>query len=58
MEIIVSTVEVPPGASGVLHTHPGEEAYYVLDGTSLLLPDGKTMDLNAGKGKPMTTPVK
>ena len=28
MEIIVSVVEYPPGDSSVLHTHPGEEAFY------------------------------
>jgi uncharacterized cupin superfamily protein len=26
MEIVVGIVEVPPGASGAMHTHPGEEA--------------------------------
>lgn len=51
MEIIVSTVEVPPGASGVLHTHPGEEAYYVIDGATALLPDGKQITFEPGKAK-------
>jgi quercetin dioxygenase-like cupin family protein len=48
MEIIVGTVEVPPGAAGVLHTHPGEEAYYVLEGATLETPDGKPITLATG----------
>src|SRR3954468_485217 len=51
MEIIVSIVEVPPGAAGVLHTHPGEEAYYVIEGASLETPDAKPMTLAAGIAK-------
>jgi quercetin dioxygenase-like cupin family protein len=51
MEIVVGTVEVPPGASGVLHTHPGEEAYFVIDGATLLLPDGKQTSLESGTAK-------
>src|SRR5438045_5207869 len=51
MEIVVSTVEVPPGASGVLHTHPGEEAYYVIDGATAILPDGKSIEFEAGLAK-------
>lgn len=51
MEIVVGTVEVPPGASGVLHTHPGEEAYFVIDGAALLLPDGKQISLEPGTAK-------
>jgi hypothetical protein len=38
MEVVVGLVEVPPGAAGVLHTHPGEEAY----------PDGKPLSLAMG----------
>jgi quercetin dioxygenase-like cupin family protein len=48
MEIVVGTVEVPPGASGVLHTHPGDEAYYVIDGATALLPDGKPINFEPG----------
>src|SRR3954468_16782131 len=48
MEVIVGIVEVPPGAAGVLHTHPGEEAYYVIEGASLETPDGKPMTLAPG----------
>ncbi|SHJ31659.1 Cupin domain-containing protein [Bradyrhizobium lablabi] len=48
MEIVVGTVEVPPGASGVLHTHPGDEAYYIIDGATALLPDGKQINFEPG----------
>ena len=51
MEIVVGIVEVPPGASGVLHTHPGEEAYYVIDGAAASLPDGKSIDFEPGISK-------
>ena len=43
MEIIVSVVEYPPGDTSVLHTHPGEEAFYVLEGATLETPDGKQL---------------
>ena len=48
MEIIVSVVEVPTGASGMLHTHPGEEAFYVLEGATVETPDGKPITLATG----------
>ena len=48
MDIVVGIVEVPPGASGVLHTHPGEEAYYVIDGATAESPDGKPVTFEAG----------
>ena len=51
MDIIVSIIEVPPGASGVLHTHPGEEAYYVIEGASILRPDGTPLTLEPGLAK-------
>jgi len=51
MEILISTVEVPPGASGVLHTHPGEEAVYVIDGAAAESPDGKPINFVAGSAR-------
>jgi quercetin dioxygenase-like cupin family protein len=48
MEVIVSVVEVPPGNSLDRHTHNGEEAVYVLEGATLLLPDGKERPFPAG----------
>ena len=48
MEIIVSVVEYPPGSESVLHTHPGEEAFYVLEGATLETPDGKPLTPTTG----------
>jgi len=48
MEIIVSVVEYPPGAVSELHTHPGEEAFYVLEGATLETPDGKPLTPTTG----------
>jgi quercetin dioxygenase-like cupin family protein len=44
----VGIVEIAPGASGVLHTHPGEEAYYVIDGATAVSPDGKPIVFEPG----------
>ena len=49
MEIIISVLEVPPGTSIDRHTHPGEEAVYVLDGASLQWPDGKEVSRPTGE---------
>ena len=48
MDIVVGIVEIPPGASSVLHTHPGEEAYYVIDGATGETSDGKPVKFEAG----------
>jgi quercetin dioxygenase-like cupin family protein len=48
MEIIVSVVEVLPGNSLERHTHHGEEAVYVLEGATLLLPNGKELPFPTG----------
>jgi quercetin dioxygenase-like cupin family protein len=48
MEIVVAVVELPPGASVPLHTHPGEEAFYVLDGGTGEMPDGKAITFAPG----------
>ena len=48
MEIIVSVVEYPPGGGSMLHTHPGEEAFYVLEGATLETPDGKLITVATG----------
>jgi quercetin dioxygenase-like cupin family protein len=37
-EIIVWTTDYPPGAQTPLHTHPGQEVTYVLDGAVVLEP--------------------
>jgi quercetin dioxygenase-like cupin family protein len=49
MEIIISVLEVPPGTSIDRHTHPGEEAVYVLDGATLQWPDGKEVSRPTGE---------
>ncbi|HET7886414.1 MAG TPA: cupin domain-containing protein [Bradyrhizobium sp.] len=48
-EIIIAVLEVPPGAAIARHTHPGEEAVYVLEGAKLQMPDGKEIDRPAGQ---------
>src|SRR4051794_32753932 len=48
MEIIVGVVEVPPGSGGMLHTHPGEEAFYVLEGATIETPAGTSTTLASG----------
>ena len=48
-EIIISVLEVPPGSSIDRHTHPGEEAVYVLDGATLQFPDGKEVSRPTGQ---------
>jgi quercetin dioxygenase-like cupin family protein len=48
MEIVVGIYEIPPGASIPLHTHPGEEAYYVIEGGKITLPDGKEVTVPDG----------
>jgi quercetin dioxygenase-like cupin family protein len=48
-EIIIAILEVPPGSSIAKHTHPGEEAVYVLEGATLQMPDGKEITRPAGQ---------
>ena len=40
-EAVVARVEVAPGARAGLHTHPGDEISYVLEGQVELLIDGQ-----------------
>lgn len=49
MEIIVAVLEVPPGNTIAKHTHPGEEAVYVLEGATLQFPDGREVTRPAGE---------
>jgi len=49
MEIIVSVLEVPSGVNIAKHTHPGEEAVYVLEGATLQFPDGREVSRPAGE---------
>jgi quercetin dioxygenase-like cupin family protein len=48
MEIITSISEIKPGESSALHIHHGEEAFYVLEGGTVELPDGKQVPLPTG----------
>jgi hypothetical protein len=48
-EIIIAILEVPPGSTIDRHTHPGEEAVYVLEGATLQFPDGKEVSRPAGQ---------
>jgi quercetin dioxygenase-like cupin family protein len=49
MEIIVAVLEVPPGVNIAKHSHPGEEAVYVLEGATLQFPDGREISRPAGE---------
>ena len=49
MEIIIATLEVPPGNTIAKHTHPGEEAVYVLEGATLQFPDGREVTRPPGE---------
>jgi len=48
MSARVAVSELPPGATIPLHTHPGEEAYYVIEGGTAETPDGKQITLTPG----------
>src|ERR1700751_4819346 len=48
-EIIIAVLEVPPGATIARHTHPGEEAVYVLEGARFQRPDRKEIDRPGGR---------
>jgi quercetin dioxygenase-like cupin family protein len=48
MEVVVGIVELPPGASVPLHTHPGEEAFYVIEGGVARGLDGNDVTLATG----------
>ena len=50
MEVIESIVEIPPGQASVLHIHHGEEAFYVIEGGKVELPNGKQLDMVSGSG--------
>ena len=50
MEVILSTAEYKPGDTVVRHIHHGEEAFYVLEGSTVEFPDGKQITLSTGSG--------
>lgn len=50
-EVVTAVAEFQPGATVGMHTHPGEEVAYVLEGTVLLEQAGKpAVTLKAGEG--------
>ena len=49
-EVVSAIAEFEPGATSGRHTHPGEEAGYILEGTLVLEQEGKpAVTLTAGK---------
>jgi uncharacterized cupin superfamily protein len=48
MEIITSISEIKPGDTSTLHIHHGDESYYVLEGGTIELPDGKQVPIPIG----------
>jgi quercetin dioxygenase-like cupin family protein len=48
MEIVTSISEIKPGDISTLHVHHGDESYYVLEGGTLELADGKQVPLATG----------
>jgi|HubBroStandDraft_6_1064221.scaffolds.fasta_scaffold306005_2 quercetin dioxygenase-like cupin family protein len=50
MEVILSTTEYQPGETAARHIHHGEEAFYILEGATVELPDGKQVQLATGTG--------
>lgn len=48
MEVITSISEIKPGDVSKLHIHHGEESFYVLEGGTIELPDGKQVPFPTG----------
>lgn len=49
-EVVTAVAEFQPGATVGMHTHPGEEVAYILEGTVLLEQQGKpAVTLKAGE---------
>ncbi len=48
MELVVSISETRPGETLARHLHHGEEAFYVLEGATAELPDGKQISVETG----------
>jgi uncharacterized cupin superfamily protein len=48
MEVITSISEIKPGDTSKLHIHHGEESFYVLEGGTIELPDGKQVPFPTG----------
>ena len=48
MEVIISVIEAQPGELLARHIHHGEEAFYVLQGATFEMADGKHITLPTG----------
>ena len=48
MEVIISVIEAQPGELLARHIHHGEEAFYVLQGATFEMSDGKQITLPTG----------
>lgn len=48
MEVITSISEIKPGGTSMLHIHHGEESFYVLEGGTIELPNGKQVPFPTG----------
>lgn len=47
-EVVVSRLEIAPGARVPLHTHPGDEHMVVVVGGTMLAPNGQTIPFAPG----------
>ena len=50
LEVILTETDIPPGALSPRHTHPGEEAYYVIQGSMTQMPGQAPTMREAGTG--------
>jgi len=41
LEGVTTVAEIPPGATSAKHSHPGEDFGYLIEGTIVLMVDGK-----------------
>ena len=48
MEVVTSISEIKPGETSTLHIHHGEESFYVLEGGTIELSDGKQVPIRTG----------
>ena len=55
-EVVQMRVEIDPGHGVPKHTHPGDEVFYVLEGTLEYLPEGKPA-VTLGPGQSVFIPA-
>lgn len=55
LEVIISDVVIPPGATVPAHYHPGEEFLYVIEGSAVHVEEGRP-DLELGPGDAYVIP--